>query len=212
MKGLLVVVLACALAPQAALAKRQQNLSMSPDEMIRQNIQTNVPQQQQPMPGNNMMPSYPTQGGYPAPRSSQPITGQQGMVPSNNYMDGYCDPNFKPLLSRNAQYANMAACLEQQKAQACELYRNMPADARQVVDATMNCMAQMEGAAGGLVEAPDGTLQPAAAAGRVADCGYTDTNRLAMVKRYWQDQNVVYSIIFVPELAMDNSGACLGGR
>lgn len=211
MRQQLAVALLISTLPFSAQAKRIQDLSMSPNEMIRNNVQTNVPQQQQPLPGSNMMPAYPTQGGYPAPGSNvQPLIGQQA-VPSNNYMDGYCDPNFKPLLSRNPQYANMAACLEQQKIQACDLYRTLPVDAKKAVDDSMNCLAgQQEG--GGLVEAPDGTLQPAAPAGRTQDCGYTDTNRLAMVKRYWQDQNVAYAIIFVPDLAMDNSGACLGGR
>ncbi|NCY26710.1 MAG: hypothetical protein EBX37_18335 [Alphaproteobacteria bacterium] len=209
-KPLILALLLSAL-PFSAQAKRQQNLSMPPDEMIRQGVQNNTQVQQQPMPGNNMVPSYPTQGGYPAQRSyAQPITAQP-VVPSSNYMDGYCDPNFKPLLSRNAQYANIANCLEQQKTQACELYRNMPADAKKAVDDTMNCLAQGQ-SGGGLVEAPDGTLQPAAPSNGQQDCGYTDTNRLTMVKRYWQDQNVAYAIIFVPELAMDNSGACLGGR
>lgn len=203
------IPLAFLLLASPAQAQRVQNLSMSPEEMRKQNVQTriNPTTTNNRLPGNDLMPSVPTQNGYPvisAPGAQQPVNNQ------GHFMDGYCDPNFKPLLARNPKYAGMANCLEQQKQQACGLYAALPPDARGVMDATMDCMAQQQN--GGLEEAPDGTLQPTAAPAIARDCSYNDSQRLNLLKRYWQDANTAYALVFIPDLAMDAGGSCMGGR
>lgn len=201
------------LAPQFALAQRTPNLSMTPNEMINEGIQNQRPTT---ITGGRPAGAPSGVGGgipYTPPASAGlPVTGAVPTLPSGNYMDGYCDPNFKPMLSRNAQYANMAACLEQQRLQACDLYRAMPADARQAVDASINCLAQGGSAGGGLIEAEDGTLQPAPATTATQDCNLADAQRLNLLRRYWEDQGIAYGIVFIPDLVMDNSGQCLRAR
>jgi hypothetical protein len=203
----------CAAFPYNALAQRIQNLSMSPQEMRTQNVQTQTaPQQQQHLPGNNLMPPGQTQNGYPVPIGpAAALAGQPVGATAGSYMEGYCDPNFKPILANNAKYARMASCLEEQKQQACGMYQVLPADAKRSLDFTLNCLgAQQNG--GEMVEAADGTLQPAPVTGAARDCGAFDTQRLTLLKQYWQDANTAYALVFLPDLVMDSGGQCMGGR
>lgn len=207
-----------AVAPMSAQAQRIPNLSMSDSEMLDQGIQYQQPKNNggggggAMMPGKNMypaIPSAPIQNGLPA--INAPVSAAQ-MPQGGNYMDNYCDQNYRPMIAQGASYANMAQCLEQQRQQACQLYRDMPPEARRVVDDTMNCMSGGQFSAGGLVEMPDGTLQPAASQNAGRNCDATNAARLQAVARYWGDQVIAYSLIFIPELALDLSGSCMGGR
>ena len=98
---------------------------------------------------------------------------------------------------RSASYAGIANCLAQQKTDACRLYQSVPQDVKQALDDSINCMAQMSDTAGNATTAS------------VSNCGVTDTRRLALVKRYWNDANLAYALVFVPDLVMDNAGDCL---
>jgi hypothetical protein len=185
---------------------RIQNLSMTPQEMLQQNMNINKPGV--PLPGPNLSPAMP-QAGNGWSNNAAPITGAPGSMPSNSYMEGFCDPNFRPLISRNAQIASMAACMQQQRGEACRMYREVPEDVRRVLDETINCAAQAaEGNEGS--EDEDGNWS--ATPGQGSHCGASDTRRMDLVKKYWTDQNTVYALVFVPDLVMDNSGNCLRKR
>lgn len=190
----------------AAQAARIQDLSMTPNEMIQQNM--NVNHAGKPLPGPNLSPTMP--GGQDRWGNDLPVTGTPDNAPSGNYMTGYCDPNFKPMMARSAAYAGMAACLQKQRDEACQLYQAAANDVRRMIDESVNCMAAgMEGDTMGDDE--DSDFAPTRSA-MPTGCGAVDSKRLSMVKRYWNDQNTAYALVFVPDLVMDNSGSCLKKR
>lgn len=204
----------------AAQAGRIPNLSMTPTEMRKEGLHRNKATTNNTNgslnnnPGSNLYPTTPFNNAYPQAQGMTPSTAPYPGAPAmaNNYMEGYCDPNFQPILSRNASYARIANCLAQLREQACSLYRTMPQDAKTVVDQSVNCLSQNAGSnAGGLIEAPDGTLQPAPPSQSTDACLEADSARLQMLKRYWNEEQTAYAIVFVPDMAMDNSGRCING-
>lgn len=206
--GLLVVMGVCVVSGQAFADGRIHDLSMTPNEMIQQNMHVNKPGV--PITGGSNMTPAGTGQGWGTGATGEPITGAPENMPSNNYMTGYCDPNFKPMVSRNAQYATMAACLQQQREEACGLYKSAGADVRRAIDDSVNCAAQ---SMGGAEENEDGTLNFGAVASPLAAaCGDADTRRLGLIKKYWSEKDTAYALVFVPDLVMDNSANCLKRR
>ena len=194
MKKLSWLVAGIMIMGQPAWAARIQDLSMTPNEMVQQGVNVN----RAPVSGTTTTPNFPTTATSTGGMAHlPPIAGVVTGGPSTNYMDGYCDPNFKPLMGRSASYAGIANCLAQQKTDACRLYQSVPQDVKQALDDSINCMAQMSDTAGNATTAS------------VSNCGVTDTRRLALVKRYWNDANLAYALVFVPDLVMDNAGDCL---
>lgn len=187
-------------------ADRIPDLSMSPQEMLQQGLNVNRgavggTASTGPVGSSNPMPNF---------DHIAPVVGAPSGLPGTNYMDGYCDPNFKPMMAKSPQYAGIATCLEQQRNQACQLYQSVPGDVKKALDDSINCLAQanadMENAAGNDDSGAAAYTTPA------KHCGATDTRRLALVKRYWNDQNLSYALVFVPDLVMDSSGSCLQRR
>ncbi len=218
MKTVWLMAAGMMMASHGAWAAGIRDLSMSPTEMLQQNMNVN----HAPTGGSNLTPDVSginTNNGMQKLGNVAPIVGTPGQLPSKNYMDGYCDPNFKPLMGRSPQYAGIASCLEQQKSEACKLYQSVPADVKQALDASINCMAQASDAAGTGDAGEDsegdgwGALPPAQGyAATMAHCGAADTRRLHLLKHYWSDQNLAYALVFVPDLVMDSSGSCLNRR
>ncbi len=215
MKKLMVASLMVMAMSANAQAQRIRDLSMTPNEMIQQGVNQN--HAGTPLPGPNLTPDFGNTPQGAGTNNGIPPSG----APSNNYMEGYCDPNFKPMISRNARYASMASCLQQQRDEACRMYHAAPNDAQRAMDESINCTAQMnnmsgmDGADDGNGDDEDGWGNGGAAQQRPrmpSSCGAADSRRLSMLKRYWSDQNTAYALVFVPDLVMDNSGTCLNKR
>lgn len=215
MKYSLLALTVLCLLPHMAQAKRLSDLSMTPGEMMEQHLNVNQP--------GTPLGAQPVATGTPG--AAPWGTGNNGIPPApggqgasgTNYMDGYCDPNFKPMVSKNTQYAAMASCLEQQKTQACQMYRALPDDARVAINNSINCVARVNAAA------ENGEPQDEEDSGgwgfggwgntttnTPTSCVKADVKRLELLKNYWgKDQNTAYALVFLPDLVMDNSGTCL---
>lgn len=200
-----------------AQAQGIRDLSMTPAEMLQQNLHVNPSGAAQQ--GTSLPPGLPGSATWPKPGGGQaPVTGAP--LPADSYMAGYCAPDFRPLIARSGRYAGMAACLQQQREQACQLYARMPADARGALDNAIHCLARRSEAMdhGDEAEEEDSGWNFAGLGGRkkapvsMAGCAGGDTQRLAMIQRYWDDQNTVYALVFLPDLVMDSSGSCLNQR
>ena len=204
-----------AITPFNALAQqgRVRDLSMTQQEMIQQKVPAN--QAGVPLGGSNLSPSIPGNSNFS--RGTPAITGTTDAHPSKNYMDGYCDPNFKPLMAQSAQHASMVSCLERQKTEACSLYQSAPDDARAAIDASVNCAARAMNAMGddgGESDEEDsgwGSWGGRATTAPVS-CVKYDAQRLTVLKRYWDDNNTAYALVFLPDLVMDASGSCVNTR
>lgn len=195
--------IACLAVPEAQ-AQRMQDLSMSPSEMIQQQQQQAVHNNNAPQ--NNSLTANP----YTAPQYNNMTAPQpaQNFQASSNYMDGYCDPNFRTMLSGSPRYAGMEACLQQQRQDACARYKAVAPDVKAALDSSINCIYLSSNGDGGDEE--DGEWHTGSRSPR--SCGDASMARLDLLKKYWTDENASYALVFLPDDVMDTSGKCLSRR
>jgi hypothetical protein len=211
MRNLLTMALLASLTlTNDALAQKMRDFSMSPEESQRvpstSNTNSNNPvggnydqyMQQQQQGGNS--------GDYSnyqrASRGGSGIPGQ----PASNFMQGYCDPNFKPIVNAG-NIANLQACIETRKQQTCEQFAALPNDVKNSLDFAIECA--YTAANGGEMDengyiAQQAPVNPA--------CAGTDSERMALLKKHWRDQNVSYSIVFMVDQVINATAGCVGGR
>jgi len=114
-------------------------------------------------------------------------------TPANSFMTGYCDPNFHPLVMTG----NMQTCFQAAQQQVCQQFQQLPADVQTALDTATACVYN---AANGDASATE-------------NCSAYDTNRLQLLKKYWQDQNTSYAILFLPDEVLNGPAKCMrGGR
>lgn len=184
--SLFTLLFLCAIPCTALAQQRIPDLSLPPDESLRQ---PNISHQgNQPIMGQNGYDSSDTaaRGSTAAP---QPSFG-------THFIDGYCDPNFRPLIANTPGLAAMQECLDEQKQQACETFRGLPADAKRAISDAIDCRYQIsEGAVSG-------------AAPGTADCSPGDTARLQLLEKYWNDSITAQALVFLPDTVLGISGRC----
>jgi hypothetical protein len=90
-----------------------------------------------------------------------------------NYMSQFCANNI-----------GGSACQESQKQQACERFKNAAVNVQQLLDRTIDCEVNAENA----IE---------------ADCDGLDAGRLDLLKQYWQDEDMSYTIVFLPDMVQN---------
>jgi hypothetical protein len=188
----------CVAVPEA-LAQRMQDLSMSPSEMMQQpQVLNNTQQNRSSAPSNGNI--YPNQGQQ---YNTQPPQVNPSFRPSNNYMDGYCDPNFQPAMA-TSRFAGMQSCQQELRQNSCARYQALPADAKAALDEAINCLFTSGNGddEGGFW----GNNTPR------RSCGDANLSRLDLMKKYWADENVSYALVFLPDDVMGTSGQCLQGR
>lgn len=191
----LAIIIVTLLATDS-FAQRIPDNSLSPAETALQpNISNNSAYQQYLKQNNISDPRYPSDAPMPPDINTPPASG--------SFMDNYCDPNFKPLIANDPHYANLADCIQQQKAEPCSQYQQLPADAKRVLDEAISCASDMQDD-----ENPNGQQ----AANNTANCDDSDISRLQLIKKYWRDQNTVYALVFLPDEVTNASTQCLRGR
>jgi len=141
---------------------------------------------------NNQMP-----GQYPTPLLPNGATA----TASTNFMDGYCDRNFTPGIASDPRYANLAACVKQQKEQVCLQFQQLPSDVKQVMNEALVCIQS-----GGDILPPDQEYDQHNPA-----CNNTDATRLQLLKKYWRDPNTAYALVFMPDDVLTGPTKCLRG-
>ncbi|MDE3015731.1 MAG: hypothetical protein KGI29_02265 [Pseudomonadota bacterium] len=183
MKHYLIIIIC--LIPSAAFAQsRIRDLSLPPDESLNQ-PDTPSYNNLQPLtnPNGNAAPDIPIDRNNPQQQATA------------HFIDGYCDPNFKPLIANMPGLAGMQDCLEQQKQQSCSTFHSLPADAKRAVSDAVDCRYQ----------ATNGDTQTA------PDCGASDALRLQLLKKYWGNGDTAQALVFLPGDVLGTSGKCTGG-
>jgi len=190
MKLQVLIAAICTLLSQQALAAKMQDYSLSPEETVRQ---------PDIMRSNNRFDPYASQygTGNTIDTPNRPITGLPD--PSANtrkgFMDIYCDTQITPPLLDTPKLAGMQECLKNERLQICDLYIRAPREAQEVISDAAECYSQASQA-----ESPN------------ANCSVHHTARLKMIQKSWQDQNTVWSLVFIPEhAAFGTGGKCLPG-
>jgi hypothetical protein len=81
------------------------------------------------------------------------------------------------------------ACKATQKQQACERFKAATVDVQQLLDRAIDCEVNAANAIEG-------------------DCDGLDAGRLDLMKQYWQDEDMSYTILFLPDMVLNASAAC----
>lgn len=162
------------LAASSADAARIKDMSLSPEESFQQ---PNIIRAPAPLGGQPISNEAPPPGTVNLPGMS-----------SARFMDGYCDPSVNPR-SANA----MQECMQQARADACQRFQRLPADAQAALDRVIAC----DYAAG-----EDGA--PA------ADCVESVQRQLQLIKKYWNDPDTSHALVFLPDKVNNPAADCKG--
>jgi hypothetical protein len=171
----------CFIASGAYAQQRIPDLSMSPEESLRTpDVAHSGNTNNQPYAGQHAV----------APGLGRGAAGEDS---SGHFVDGYCDPNFHPATQSNS---SMQSCLEQQKQQACDAYRALPADVKHAVSRAADCIYAAS-------EADEDK----------ADCAESDAARMALIRKYRGDEAATRALTSLPEDMVNSTGNCTrGGR
>lgn len=85
--------------------------------------------------------------------------------------------------------ANTNPCQNTQKQQVCERFRSAAVNVQQVLDRAIACEVN-------------------AAQGVESDCDGLDAGRLDLLKQYWQDEDMSYTILFLPDMVQNAAASC----
>lgn len=199
----LLFLMATALYGEMALAQvsggggRMQDLSLSPEDSMRQPNINNNPIEKQYQNDITRRSMSKDQPAFNAP----PPRADEGMMPSKSFMEGFCDSNFVPLLANNRRYFGKEDCLKNLRDEACSRFTNLPKDAKLVLDEAISCMFT-----NGNGYASD---HPSVSDNDYMVCGSTYARRIEMLKKYSADPYTNYALIYLPDDVLDSSGRCV---
>jgi|GEM_PF-5872026 len=80
------------------------------------------------------------------------------------------------------------SCQTTQKLQVCERFRVAAVNVQQLLDRAVNCETN--------------------AADTAADCDGLDAGRIDLLKQYWQDEDMAYTILFLPDMVQNAAASC----
>ena len=198
MKKLLIASCLILMA-SSAHAQRMRDWSMPVDESLSQPMS---PSKKIPSNYDNFNDTYRPQDRNDRGSYQMQEYGQG----SSHFMDNYCDPNAKIGV---AVRSDISECIQQKRSEVCQSYASLPNDARQVLNLTIDCAyARTEGQAQYDEDGNETTPIP-----MPRGCETSDANRLALLKKYYEDTYTSHALLFLPDLALAGGGECVtGGR
>ncbi len=196
MKHLIFVFIAC-IAAHDAMAARMRDMSLSVEDSMREpDITTTNPQDYlnpggfgSNTQGTLKAPTKP--GGYGSAYSGA-NNYDATALPADSYMVGYCDPNV------GVRAGAMQDCIAQGKKQTCDIFAQLPNDAQRLLDRTISCLSDT-------AEYEDDYDSAR------KDCGY-ERARLGLLKKYWEEQQTAYALVFLPDMVMNAAANCMPNR
>ena len=166
-------LLAALLLATPAHAQRIKDWSLSPEESMR------VPTTRGPSKMNPAAPDY-------SGSSNRNTTDYTNVDPSDSFMAGFCDPNFRPIAGN--------ACVASQTKQACGTYFNLPEDAKVIVNDSIEC------------------LYAASESDAAPSCIDEERARRAAAERYKDDFATRNAILNLPNSVLYGATNCMRGR
>lgn len=85
--------------------------------------------------------------------------------------------------------ADTSGCQATQKQQACDRFKAATVNVQQLLERAIDCEVNAANAVEG-------------------DCDGLDAGRLDLMKQYWQDEDMSYTILFLPDMVLNASAAC----
>lgn len=171
-----------------ALAERIPDMSLSPEETLRQ------PDIVHDNSEKYLGGSTDTDNRYD-PRQSD-YYHQQSAGRGKLFMDQYCNPAFKPIV--NPARHGIIACAESVRKEACNGFSLLPRDAKEPIDHTVECVYA--------------SAQSGAESYYDMQCRDAYVQQIWLLKKYWGDEKTTYTILYLPDMVADSSSFCQEGR
>lgn len=179
-----MAIILCLIA-QSAQAERIRDMSLTPEETMREPDIVNPQSTQQ-----YLQPQY----GTAAPSN---VRYNDGGVPQRTFfMDEYCNPSIKPIIQSNA-LRGIVECMDSVKQRACDSFAKLPDEAKTLVDNTVRCVYEA---------AESGT-----GASYDVQCRQPLAEQHWLLKKYWSDNATAYTILFLPDMLVDSASFCRKG-
>lgn len=174
----------------SAYAQRMPDYSMSVEESLKPQANPT------PQPGYNTAPGYPNYQQMDDNPVQQRLREMEMPQVTGSFMTGYCDPNFRPVAPVSAV---VMVCLKEQREKSCAQFKSLPPDVQPVVDVAAGCAFALGNNDENLMD-PD-------------VCADSDTRRMEILKKYWQDQATASALVFLPDSVAGGDSKCItGGR
>ena len=130
---------------------------------------------------------------------SNPLTaGKNGIIPppptrgvsQQSYINQFCSSNYA---AKNTGSQAMQTCQENQRLQSCERFARATVNVQKILSQAIDC----EHNTSGLI---------------ASGCDGLDASRLDLLKQSWQDEDLSYTILFLPDLVLNSASNCANKR
>ena len=121
---------------------------------------------------------------------TQPTTGlpfphrgqnQQGFI------NKFCGSGYTP---KKTSTASQQDCMDTQRQQACERFSHATVNVQKTLSQAIDCESN-------------------SAYSTQSDCDGMDASRLDLLKQYWQDEDISYTILFLPDMVLNSAANCV---
>ncbi|MEQ1789440.1 MAG: hypothetical protein ABL857_03245 [Rickettsiales bacterium] len=115
-----------------------------------------------------------------------------GLPPQNrgsnkqNIMNVFCSSKYK--MQTNISNAEKV-CINAQRQQACERFKLSAMNVRRILSQIIDCEANITGY-------------------NISGCDGLNSNRINLLKQYWQDETTSYTILFLPDMVLNTAANC----
>lgn len=191
----LAISICVLLYPTCSIAQAIRDLSLSPAETANQpssssnGFKNNILRRSEQFNSNR--------------RPSQPIVAPESGsgLPSNSFMEGYCDPTFISMLANNAKYYGQEQCLQQIRDDTCARFKALPSEVAEVMDDAIGCL--FSNSNGFAVDKHQKIVNES------IECAESYVQRINMLKKYYTDYYTNYALLFMPDDVLDTPGRCV---
>ncbi len=163
----------------AQAAEQVRDMSLSPEQTLRE------PSIKRSIQGDTWydpkMAQQLRESSNDATSSVPPVNGDELSAPSSSdssFMNKFC-----------ASKDSVPTCRESQRMETCDRFKRTAINVQQVLDRVVACDAKVQ-------------------KGIEADCDGLDAGRLDLLKQYWQDEDMSYTILFLPDMVQNAAADC----
>ncbi len=118
-----------------------------------------------------------------ASRIPPPIRGQN----QQGFINKFCSSGYT---SKTNSTEAQKACMDIQRQEACERFVKSSVNVQRLLSQAIDCEAS---SANGYIK---------------SGCDGLDASRLDLLKQYWQDEDISYTILFLPDMVLNSAANC----
>ncbi len=120
---------------------------------------------------------------FPLPSSRR---GQNGQ----GFINKFCSSSYK---AKAASNTIQQECMEDQRQQACDRFNHATVNVQKILSQAIDCELSSTNFS-------------------EASCDGLDASRLDLLKQYWQDEDISYTILYLPDMVINSAGNCSSAK